>query len=178
MFKLDTSTLPIIISAFSLLVSIITLFEARRNHKQIEKINRASLKETKHSRKRSEEISFVERCLEMCNEAFKELIIQDAFMDRGMVCLQYLSGIRTVLDKNLLSLSSDELASYKARYQSVMEDYEKVSGKRLNQQNTSLEDTSRLYDIHDVPQRLEKLHADLLAEAQQKMEYYTAKLKG
>lgn len=131
---LDVISLVVSISA--VLVSIYAVVEARRERKQ-------NLK-----------LEILRDHLKRLEESRNILMDMPETGDKGVIQFNQICALKKIIDNNYLDLGECEYDNLKIRFNTIYDNYEKVSGKRLNIFNTDLECTCALYGEMDYPKQL------------------------
>lgn len=70
-------------------------------------------------------------------------------------------ALKQIFSKNILFLDSQKFLDLKERFQKVYDNYEKVSGRRLNMFNMDLTISAELYNELDYPQELDAFYNEV-----------------
>ena len=108
---INQTTLPIIISACSVLISLFALIETIRNR-----------------RKQNKKI-ILQQKLNSCNNALDLLVFDRVSMDESTQSFNELFAVKMVVEKNMLCLPEKDIAQLCNSLKDMEDDYSKVSGK-------------------------------------------------
>lgn len=113
------------------------------------------------------------RNIDMCSQAVKLVSFDRSTLDLSSIRFNELYAVRTILYENLLDIDNEYLTDLLARYESIYDDYRKVSGQRLGMNYSNIATTCAIYAIDDFPPRLNDLFDEickLVVERQQSLQ--------
>lgn len=120
-----------------------------------------ALYETVHARRTRAKEKLLQRKIEMCNQAVELISFDASGMAPGTISFNKKIAAERILYKNLLNLNHDQLSELLNQYETINDDYQKVSGQKLGFNNLDLGPTCALYSREDFPPRLNSFYNEI-----------------